>query len=77
MKTKLRVTKQGALLYEGVHDVFDQESFAAAFAEVWQAVRERRLETTSSVGELMELLNDEVLEQLHGAQISILKASSA
>lgn len=54
MKVKLRIGKKGATLYEGVHEVIDQESFAAAFASVWQAVRQRRLEATTSVGELMD-----------------------
>jgi hypothetical protein len=73
MKTRLRITKRGVLLYEDVHEVIDQDSFGAAFAKAWQAVRERRLERTTSVGELMDILNDEVLDQLHGAEISIEK----
>lgn len=74
MKIRLHITKRGALLYDGVHEVIDQDSFGAAFAKVWQAVRERRLERTTSVGELMDILNDEVLDQLHGAEVSIKKA---
>lgn len=73
MKIRLHITKQGALLYDGVHEVIDQDSFGAAFAKVWQAVRERRLERTTSVGELMDILNDEVLDQLHGAEVRIKK----
>ena len=74
MKVKLRIRKKDAALYEGVHDVIDQDSFAAAFASAWQAVRQTRLEATTSVGELMDLLNDEVLDQLQGAEISIERA---
>ena len=73
---KLRIRKKGVALYDGVHEVIDENSFAAAFACAWQAVRQRRLEATTSVGELMELLNDEVLDQLHGAEISIEKADT-
>jgi hypothetical protein len=73
MKIRLRVTKRGALLYNGVHDVIDGESFGAAFAKVWQTLRQRGLERTTSVGELMDILNDEVLDQLHCAEISIEK----
>jgi hypothetical protein len=76
MKMRLRIRKKGVTLYDGVHDVIDEDSFAAAFARAWQAVRQRRLEATTSVGELMELLNDEVLDQLHGAEISIEKADT-
>jgi hypothetical protein len=73
MKIRLRITKRGALLYDGVHEVIDQDSFGAAFAKVWQTVRERRLERTTSVGELMDILNDEVLDQLLGAEVNIEK----
>ncbi|KAB2943187.1 MAG: hypothetical protein K8F92_05975 [Hyphomicrobium sp.] len=76
MKVKLRIRKKGAALYEGAHDVIDEDSFAAAFAGVWQAVRQRRLDATTSVGELMEVLNDEVLDELQGAEISIEKAET-
>ena len=76
MKVKLRIKKEGTLLYEGVHEVIDQDSFAAAFAKAWQGVRQKRLEATTSVGELMEILNDEVLDQLQGAEISIERAGT-
>ncbi len=74
MKVKLRIKKKGSLLYEGEHEIIDQDSFAAAFAKVWQGVRERRLEATTSVGELMDIINDEVLDQLHGSEINIERA---
>jgi hypothetical protein len=74
MKVKLRIKKKGTLLYEGEHDIIDQDSFAAAFAKVWQGVRQKRLEATTSVGELMDIINDEVIDQLHGAEISIERA---
>lgn len=74
MKVRLHIEKQGRLLYEGVHEIIDQDSFGAAFVKAWLAVREKRLEETTSVGELMDILNDEVLDQLQGAEISIEKA---
>lgn len=73
MTIRLRVKKRGAPLYNGVHEVIDQDSFGAAFAKVWQTLRERRLEKTTSVGELMDILNDEVLDQMLGAEVSIEK----
>jgi hypothetical protein len=73
MKVRLRIKKKGALLYEGEHEIVDQDTFAAAFAKVWQGVRQKRLEATTSVGELMDIINDEVLDQLHGAQIDVEK----
>jgi hypothetical protein len=76
MKVRLRLRKRGTLLYDGVHEIIDQDSFGAAFAKVWLTVRDKRLERTTSVGELMEILNDEVLDQLQGAEISIEKAGT-
>lgn len=73
MKLGLSVKKHGASLYEGVHDVVDEDTFAAAFADIWHEVRRRRLEATTSVGELMEILNDEVLDELSGAEIKLSK----
>jgi hypothetical protein len=77
MNVKLRIKKKNALLYEGEHEIIDQDSFAAAFAKVWQGMRQKRLEATTSVGELMEIINDEVLDQLHGAEISLERAGAA
>jgi hypothetical protein len=77
MKVKLRIKKKGSLVYEDVHEIVDQDSFAAAFGKVWQGLRQKRLEATTSVGELMDILNDEVLDQLQGAEISIEQASPA
>ena len=69
MKVKLTITKDGAAQYEGVHDIWDPESFARAFAEVWAHMQDRRLQQTTSIGALMEILNEDVVEQLNGAQI--------
>lgn len=77
MKVKLRIRKKGTLLYEGVHEIIDQDSFAAAFGKVWHGVRQKRLEATTSIGELMDIMNDEVLDQLQGAEISIEKVAIA
>lgn len=74
MKVGISVTKRGAVVYRGVHDIIDQDTFSRAFGEVWREVRQRRLEATTSVGELMDILNDEVLDQLSGAKIEIEKA---
>lgn len=74
MKVGISVTKDGAVVYRGVYDIIDQDTFSQAFGEVWREVRQRRLQATTSVGELMEILNDEVLDQLSGAKIEIEKA---
>jgi hypothetical protein len=76
MNVRLRVKKKGALLYDGEHEIVDQDSFADAFAKVWQGLRQRRLEATTSVGELMDIINDEVLDELHGAEIRLEQAGA-
>jgi hypothetical protein len=56
-----------------VHNIIDQDTFAAAFADMWREIRQRQLEATTSVGQLMENLNDEVLDELSGAEIKLSK----
>lgn len=71
MNTKIRIMKRGKLVYEGSHEIIDDQSFGAAFEKAWRKMREARLQQTTSVGELMDLLNDEVLTELHDADIRI------
>lgn len=71
MKIKLRVTKADAVLYEGVHDIQDAESFGAAFVEVWEHLRAQRLEKATSIGALYDVLNDNVLDLLRGGNINL------
>lgn len=75
MNVKLSIAKKGVPLYEGEHRIIDKQSFAAAFGEAWQAIHQRQLEAATSVGEAMDIINDEVLEQLQGAEIRIETAS--
>jgi hypothetical protein len=69
MKDKLSIRKKGATLYEGVHRIADAEDFGRAFADVWTQLQDRRLQKTTSIGALMEVLNEDVVEELDGAQI--------
>lgn len=70
MKIKLRVTKADAVLYEGVHDIQDAESFGAACGEIWEHLRTQRLDKATSIGALYDILNDNVLDLLQGAKIN-------
>jgi hypothetical protein len=74
MKIKLIVRKKKTVLYENTHEIIDAESFGAAFAAVWVEMKDRRLQRTTSIGELMEVLNNEALEELSGAEIYFEKA---
>lgn len=73
MKMKLTISRKGVALYEGVHEITDAESFGRAFADVWAQAQDRRLQKASSIGALMEVLNDDMLEELNGAQIGLEK----
>ncbi len=73
MKIKLTIGKRGTALYEGVHEITDAESFGRALADVWMQAQDRRLQKTTSIGALMEVLNDDMLDELNGAQIGLEK----
>ena len=71
MRLKLSLRKEGAVLYEGVHEVIDAETFGRAFASAWMQMQDGRLQNTTSIGALMEVLNEDLLEELNGAQIGL------
>jgi hypothetical protein len=71
MRLKLSLRKDGAVLYEGVHEVIDAETFGRAFASVWTQMQDRRLQKTTSIGALMEVLNEDLVAELNEAQIDL------
>lgn len=73
MKVRLQLHKDGAVLQEGVYDVSDAETFGAACAQVWKQVIESKFLNASSVGALYDMLDENVLDQLQGATITISK----
>lgn len=73
MQVQFRIIKDGSLLYEKSYDVSDAASFGTACADTWMNLRERTLGQATSIGALMEHLDDNVLEQLNGAHISMQK----
>jgi hypothetical protein len=73
MKVKLSIRKKGATLYEGVHEIIDAQSFGRAFADAWAQLQDRRLQKPTSIGALMEVLNEDVVEELNGAHIGLEK----
>lgn len=74
MKVRLQIHKDKTLLYEGIHEILDAQSFGTACSDAWLKLRERRLGQATSVGALMEILNQNVLEDLTGAEMRIGKA---
>ena len=74
MKIKLVIRKsKGGAIYEGVHEITDAESFGRAFGDVYAQLQDRRLQKATSIGALMESLNDDLLEELDGVEIGLEK----
>lgn len=74
MKTVLRVHKGDRIVFESTYPIVDAESFGRACVDAWVRMRERQLSQTANIGELMENLNRNVLDTLHGAEIRLMPA---
>jgi hypothetical protein len=74
MHIKLKITKAGTFIYEGIYDVADAESFGNACADAWWNLEQQQMEKESSIGALMEHLEHDVLNQLQGAHITLERA---
>lgn len=75
MNVDLQIRKGGSLVYERTYDIYDAESFGRACADAWTQLREQRLATATSIGALYEALDNELLDGLLGAEISLSKAA--
>jgi hypothetical protein len=73
MGFKLQVVKDDTLIYQRNYDVADATSFRHAFADLWVQLRQKQFDRESSIGALMEHLDDQVIDQLDGAQIRLRK----
>ena len=73
MNVTLRIRKDSSALFEGIYDISDATSFGHACADAWTQLREQRLAQATSIGALYEALDDELLDGLMGAQISLSK----
>jgi hypothetical protein len=71
MKVKLQIKSDDTPLYEGTYDIRDAESFGMACADAWEKLRIERLEKATSIGALYDVLNDNVLDLLLGAKLSV------
>jgi len=74
MKVRLRIQRSGSSPFEGAYEVTDSDSFGRACADAWEQIRTQRLENATSVGALMDMLNQTVLDELQGAEITLSKA---
>ncbi len=71
MKVELRIRRGGSPLYQGNYEVTDSDSFGKACADAWVQLQSRRLDKATSVGALIDVLNQNVLEELQGAEITV------
>jgi hypothetical protein len=74
MKVRLTIEKDRKTLYEHTDDVWDAESFGKACANAWMQLREQRMAHATSIGALFEELDDQLLNELSGASISLARA---
>ena len=74
MKVKLQITKDGTSLYSGAYDIKDAQSFGKACSDAWQQLQQVQLNRETSIGAVMEHVNDNVLDQLDGSSITITRA---
>lgn len=74
MQLKLQITKNSTVLFEDGFEVSDAHSFGRAFYETWSKLRQKQFDSETSIGALMEHLDDDVLDQLDGAVIRVTKA---
>jgi hypothetical protein len=73
MKVRLEVTKAGECLHRGTYDIDDNESFGAAWQDVWAELRERSMAKATSIGALMDTLHEVAIDELNGATIRLTK----
>ncbi len=73
MKVRLQIRKRETVLQEGTYDISDAESFGRACADLWMQLQEQRLAKATSIGALYDRLDERLLDELYGAEISLSK----
>lgn len=71
MRVKLQIAKDGASLYTGNYEIEDAQSFGKACSDAWHQLQRAQLNRETSIGAVMEHVNDSVLNQLDGLTIAI------
>ncbi len=75
MRVKLRMKKKSKSLYEGIHDIVDAASFGDACADAWSKLREQKLQNATSIGALYDTLDEHLIDELEGVELSFEKAA--
>jgi len=73
MRVRLEVAKAGRNLHQGVYEIDDNASFGTACADLWVKIQERCAAKATSIGALMDSMNESVIDELDGAEIRIRK----
>lgn len=71
MKVRLQIIKNGSPIYSGTYDITGADSFGEAFAHVWSQVRQEQFNEESSIGALMDNLDNDVLDRIDGAYLRL------
>jgi hypothetical protein len=74
MRIKLQIKKDNKPWYQGVYDVVDAASFGDACADAWTKLREQKLQKATSIGALYDTLEEHLIDELHGVEITFEKA---
>ena len=74
MRIKLQIKKDNKPWYHGVYDVVDAASFGDACADAWTKLREQKLQKATSIGALYDTLEEHLIDELHGVEITFEKA---
>jgi hypothetical protein len=57
-----------------LNDIEDAQSFGEACSDAWQQLQQAQLSRETSIGAVMEHVNDSVLDQLLGSTITATRA---
>jgi hypothetical protein len=74
MRTNLRISRHGRLLFEGTYEISDADSLGRACSDAWTQLLQRQVAKATSVGAAVDMLDQAVRDDLNGTQISFAKA---
>ena len=73
MKVRLQIIKNGTLLCGNEYEIGDAEDFGKACGDTWRQLQGIQLKRETSIGALMEHIDNNVLDLLNGASITVTK----
>lgn len=73
MKLRLQIIKNGTLLCGNEYEIGDAEGFGRACGDAWRQLQGIQLNRETSIGALMEHIDNNVLDLLNGASITVTK----